>query len=87
MVQFAALLSMSAEGSVLTWSALYLQRELIANTATAGFAFAAFSGTMALTRFGGDSIRNRFGAVATFRLSGIIAALGMLVGWPALSSA
>lgn len=86
-----ALLSMSAEGSVLTWSALYLQRELIANTATAGFAFAAFSGTMALTRFGGDSIRNRFGAVATFRLSGIIAALGMLVvglsPWPWLAIA
>ncbi|MGM4986509.1 MFS transporter [Rhizobium sp. 11_C7_N12_5] len=86
-----ALLSMSAEGSVLNWSALYLQKELLADTATAGFAFAGFSGAMALTRFGGDSIRNRFGAVATFRLSGIAAAVGMLaVGlspWPWLAIA
>jgi len=84
-----ALLSMSAEGSVLNWSALYLQKELLADTATAGFAFAGFSGAMALTRFGGDSIRNRF--VATFRLSGIAAAAGMLaVGlspWPWLAIA
>lgn len=86
-----ALLSMSAEGSVLTWSALYLQRELLSDTAAAGLGFAAFSGAMAVTRFGGDSIRNRFGAVATFRLSGLIAALGMLVvglaPWPWLAIA
>lgn len=86
-----ALLCMSAEGSVLSWSALYLKKELMADTATAGFAFAGFSGAMALTRFGGDSIRNRYGAVATFRLSGIVAALGMLaVGlspWPWLAIA
>ena len=74
-----ALLCMSAEGAVLSWSALYLQKELSADIATAGFAFAGFSGAMALTRFGGDSIRNRLGAVTTFFLSGIIAALGMLV--------
>lgn len=86
-----ALLCMTAEGAVLNWSALYLQKELLADTAVAGFAFAGFSGAMALTRFGGDGIRNRFGAVATFRLSGIIAALGMLVvglsPWPWLAIA
>ncbi|WP_033057250.1 MFS transporter [Sinorhizobium arboris] len=86
-----ALLCMSAEGSVLNWSALYLQKELLADSATSGFAFAGFSGAMALTRFGGDGIRNRFGAVATFRLSGIIAATGMLIvglsPWPWLAIA
>lgn len=86
-----ALLCMSAEGSILNWSALYLQKELMADTATAGFAFAGFSGAMALTRFGGDSIRDRFGAVATFRLSALTAALGMLVvglsPWPWLAIA
>lgn len=74
-----AFLCMCAEGSVLTWSALYLQNELGADIATAGFAFAGFSGAMALTRFGGDGIRNRFGAVVTFRLSTIAAAVGMLI--------
>ncbi|TCM51090.1 putative MFS family arabinose efflux permease [Rhizobium sp. PP-F2F-G48] len=84
-----ALLSMSAEGSVLSWSALYMKKELMADTVTAGLAFAGFSGAMALTRFCGDSIRNRYGAVATFRMSGIVAALSMLaVGlspWPWLA--
>lgn len=75
-----ALLCMCAEGSVLNWSALYLQKELMADTAVVGFAFAGFSGAMALTRFFGDGIRNRVGAVATFRTSCIVAALSMLVG-------
>ncbi len=86
-----ALLCMCAEGSVLNWSALYLQKELFADTAMVGFAFAGFSGVMALTRFCGDGIRNRFGAVATFRCSCIVAALSMLVAglspWPWLAIA
>lgn len=84
-----ALLCMCAEGSVLNWSALYLQKELNAETAMVGFAFAGFSGVMALTRFCGDGIRNRFGATATFRCSCIVAALCMLVAglspWPWLA--
>jgi MFS family permease len=46
---------------------------------------------MALMRFAGDGIRNRYGAVATFRVSAIISALGMLVAglspWPWLTIA
>jgi len=84
-----ALLCMSAEGSILNWSALYLQNELMSDTVVMGFAFAGFSGAMALTRFLGDGIRNRFGAVMTFRWSCIVASLGMLsVGlspWPWLA--
>ncbi|KEQ03593.1 membrane protein [Pseudorhizobium pelagicum] len=86
-----ALLCMCAEGSVLNWSALYLQKELFADTAIVGFAFAGFSGVMALTRFCGDGIRNHFGAVMTFRCSCLIAALSMLVAglspWPWLAIA
>lgn len=86
-----ALLSMNSEGAVLDWAALYLKQELDADIATAGFAFAAFSGAMAIMRFAGDGIRNRFGAVQTFRISGIIAAIGMLVAglapWPWLAIA
>jgi MFS family permease len=75
-----ALFSMIPEGAVLDWAALYLKQELGAGIATAGLAFAAFSGTMALMRFAGDAVRNRFGAVATLRVSALIAAAGMLVG-------
>jgi predicted MFS family arabinose efflux permease len=74
-----ALLTMNSEGAVLDWAALYLRQELGADLATAGFAFAAFAGTMALMRFMGDGVRNRLGAVATFRISALVAAAGMLV--------
>jgi fucose permease len=71
---------MIPEGAVLDWAALYLKQELGAGIATAGLAFAAFSGTMALMRFAGDAVRNRFGAVTTLRVSALVAATGMLVG-------
>jgi len=80
LVGLMALFSMIPEGAVLDWAALYLKQELGAGIATAGFAFAAFSGTMALMRFAGDAVRNRFGAVATLRISALVAAAGMLVG-------
>ena len=77
---FMALFSMIPEGAVLDWAALYLRKELGADIAMSGFAFAFFSGAMALMRFAGDGVRNRFGAAATMRYSGFIAAAGMLCG-------
>jgi predicted MFS family arabinose efflux permease len=79
LVGFVALFSMIPEGAVLDWAALYLQQELGSEIAVAGFAFAAFSVTMATMRFLGDHVRNRFGAVSTFRVSALIAATGMVV--------
>lgn len=73
-----ALLSMVPEGAVLDWAALYLGKEMGSDVATSGYAFAFFSGAMAVMRFGGDAVRNRFGAVATLRISGLIAAAGLL---------
>jgi len=74
----AALFGMIPEGAVLDWAALYLQRELGSPVAAASLAFAGFSGAMALMRFSGDAIRNRFGAVATMRASCLIAASGLV---------
>ncbi len=79
-IGFMALFSMIPEGAVLDWAALYLSKELGSDIASSGFAFAFFSGTMALMRFSGDTVRNRFGAVQTMRISGFIAAAGMLAG-------
>ena len=73
-----ALFSMIPEGAVLDWAALYLQQEHATGVATAGFAFALFSGTMAVMRFAGDAIRNRYGAVQTLRASALIAAAGLM---------
>ncbi len=76
-VGFVALMSMVPEGSVLDWAALYLIQERGADIATSGFAFAAFSLSMAIMRFFGDGLRARFGPVALFRLSAVVAGAGM----------
>jgi MFS family permease len=47
--------------------------------ARAGLALGFFSGAMAIMRFLGDSVRDRFGAVNTLRWSGLIAATGIAV--------
>lgn len=73
-----AFCSMIPEGAVLDWAALYLQQEHGTGVNTAGLAFALFSATMAVMRFAGDALRNRFGAVQTLRMSAIIAAAGLL---------
>lgn len=74
-----ALFSMVPEGAVLDWAALYLADELGAGLATSGLAFGLFSAAMAIMRFAGDGIRNRFGAVVTLRVSGLLGAAGMLL--------
>lgn len=87
-----ALFSMVPEGAVMDWAAVYLGKELGADTFRAGLGFAAFAGAMAVMRFSGDAIRNRFGAVNTLRVSGFIGAAGLLGGalaptdWMAMAS-
>ena len=73
-----ALCSMIPEGAVLDWAALYLQQEHGLGVGTASLAFALFSATMAVMRFAGDALRNRFGAVQTLRFSALIAATGLM---------
>ena len=74
-----ALFSMVPEGAVLDWAALFLKQELGADVFRSGLAFAFFSAAMAVMRFAGDGVRNRFGAVLTLRASGLLAALGFLL--------
>lgn len=72
-----ALACMIPEGAVVDWGALYLRQELGADVAQSGLAFAAFAGAMAVMRFLGDSIRTRFGAGKTLRMSTLFAGLGL----------
>lgn len=72
-----ALFSMVPEGAVIEWSALYLADELGAGVSATGLGVAFFTGTMAILRFAGDSVRNRFGAVNTLRVSALIGAAGL----------
>jgi len=74
-----ALFTMVAEGGVLDWAALYLSKTMDSSLARSGLAFGFFSGAMAVMRFLGDRVRDRFGAVGTLRISGLVAAGGMAV--------
>jgi MFS family permease len=77
---FMALFCMVPEGAVLDWAAIYLSRELGSDLFRAGLGFAGFAGAMAVMRFAGDRLRNRFGAVKTLQISGIISAAGLMGG-------
>jgi MFS family permease len=77
---FLALFAMVPEGAVLDWAAIYLQKELGSDVFVSGLGFAFFAGAMAVMRFAGDTVRNRFGAVRTLRVSGLLGAAGMMGG-------
>lgn len=79
LIGLMALFCMIPEGAILDWGALYLRNELGATATLSGFAFAAFSLTMAIMRFAGDLIRDRFGAVKTLRTCAVIAIFGLLM--------
>lgn len=79
LIGLMALASMIPEGAILDWAAVYLQREMGASLAVAGWGFAACAGTMAVMRFLGDGIRRRNGAVRTLRISILIAMAGLAV--------
>lgn len=72
-----ALMAMIPEGAILDWAAVYMQRELGASLAVAGWGFAACAATMAAMRFLGDLIRRRLGAVRTLRFSTVTAMAGL----------
>ena len=72
-----ALFSMVPEGAAMDWGALYLTKTFGASIETSGLGFAMFSGAMAVMRFLGDGVRNRFGAVQTLRMSALIGAAGV----------
>lgn len=79
LIGMMALFSMTPEGAVLDWGALYLRQELSSTLAQSGLAFGAFSATMALMRFAGDPIREKLGAVTTLRVCTLFALAGMLI--------
>jgi len=65
-----------AEGASLDWSAVYLRDVLDSSAGVAAGATTGFALTMAVARLTGDAVVDRFGAVRTVRLSGLIAVIG-----------
>lgn len=79
-----AFLGLVAEGGMYDWSVIYLRDTVHASNAWSSAAYAAFSGGMALARFGGDRLRARHGSVTLLRYSAALAFAGMLLAllWP-----
>lgn len=76
---FMALCCMVPEGAILDWAAVYLQKELGASLSLAGWGFAACAATMAVMRFLGDALRQRFGPVGIMRASALAAIAGLMM--------
>ncbi|BAU81902.1 major facilitator superfamily transporter permease [Streptomyces laurentii] len=65
-----------AEGASMDWSAVYLKGELGTSAGLAAASTTAFALTMAVARLAGDRIVDRFGAVRTVRVGGLVATVG-----------
>lgn len=70
-------LTLMAEGSVLDWSGIYFTTEFKVDAGTAGLAYACFSGGMAASRFTGDWLRQKFGAVPMVVASALLTAVSI----------
>ncbi|MFJ8363325.1 MFS transporter [Streptomyces sp. NPDC093984] len=68
-----------AEGASLDWSAVYLRDRLESSAGLAAACTTGFTLTMALARIAGDKVVDRYGAVRTVRVGGVLATLGGLL--------
>ena len=84
-----AFLGLIAEGGMYDWSVIYLRDEALETAARSSMAYAAFSGGMALGRFGGDWLRARHGGITLLRYSAALAFIGMALAllWPQTATA
>ena len=82
-------LAFMSEGAILDWSAIYLREDLGGAATVAALGFAVFSGAMAVGRFCGDRLRQRFGGVTLVRTGAMLAfaglALALLGGGPVVA--
>ena len=70
-------LSLMVEGAVADWSGIYLRDVLGAPPASAGFAFGAFSLTMAVSRLTGDWVAARFEPRTIMVTGSVLSAIGL----------
>jgi MFS family permease len=80
-----AFLGLLGEGAMYDWTTVYMREIAQSPEAIASAGYAAFSGGMALARFGGDFARGRWGNMRVLGASGVLATGGILLAllWPA----
>jgi MFS family permease len=70
------MLGLMIEGSVADWGALMIKGRFAVDAATAAQAFGFYQTGMAVSRFSGDYLRKRFGAVRMVGVSAVMTAIG-----------
>ncbi len=80
-------LALMIEGSVIDWAAILMREKFLVEAGIAAMCFATCQGGMALSRFTGDWLRLRVGAVPMVFASGLLTALGTALGLLAPSPA
>jgi fucose permease len=73
-------LTLMGEGAFVDWSGLFLQTRFEVDAGFAATGFAMFSAGMAVSRFAGDGLRMRFGAVRLVRWSAVFTMAGTAAG-------
>jgi len=73
-------LTLMGEGAFVDWSGLFLQTRFEVDAGFAATGFAMFSAGMAVSRFAGDALRVRFGAVRLVRWSAVFTMAGTAAG-------
>ncbi len=71
---------MMGEGAIMDWSTIYLRHTLMADAFYAGLGFAGFSFSMALGRFFGDRLLDKYGAGRLVFGGALIGLTGLSVG-------
>ena len=67
---------MAAEGAIVDWSALYLEKVSLADISMIGLGYTVFSITMAIGRFLGDEISSRYGSKQLIVFGSLLGSLG-----------
>ncbi|MBU9578444.1 MFS transporter [Ralstonia mannitolilytica] len=80
-----AFFGLVGEGAMYDWTTVYMREIAQSPEGIASAGYAAFSGGMALARFGGDVARGHWGNMRVLRASGVLATAGILLAllWPA----
>jgi len=70
-------LALMVEGSVADWAGIFTKEKFAIGAALAAWGFAFYQGGMSFSRFAGDGLRQKFGAVNLVVVSAVLAAVGM----------
>ncbi|GAA0408926.1 MFS transporter [Acrocarpospora corrugata] len=78
LISLVAFCAVFGERAAMNWAAIYLTDVAASGEGVAAAAVTGYSAMMGLARLAGDRVIDRFGAVATVRLGGILATAGAL---------